>query len=170
MKKLKIAVSVLAFGVASSVGAAEDGLVAHFTFDDAANFMFDRVQGKAIGTVYSTNHSKPEDVAAPTVCEAPHVRGLQVAGGWWQNNYLIVDGASFGSAQGIPCGNQAVTYSLWIKPAKGWQSGSSLGVGSLCKLLRHGRDGYEWWEINNTESCSSRRRRTICRRLPLAWA
>ena len=151
MKKLKIAVSVLALGAASSVGAAEEGLVAHFTFDDAANFMYDRVQGKAIGTVFDTSFMGATP-ASPTACEAPHVRGLQVAGGWWQNNYLVVDGASFGSAQGIPCGNQAVTYSLWVKPAKGWQSGSGLGLGSLCKLLRRGKDGYEWWQHYNTES------------------
>ncbi|MGN0833723.1 MAG: LamG domain-containing protein [Kiritimatiellia bacterium] len=151
MKRLKIVVSVLALGAASSIGAAENGLVAHFTFDDAANFMYDRIQRKAIGTVYDTGVLSVTP-ASPTACAAPHVRGFQVAGGWWQNNYLVVDGASFGSAQGIPYGNQAVTYSLWIKPAQGWQSSSSLGLGSNCKLLRRGQDGYEWWQINNSES------------------
>lgn len=92
------------------------------------------------------------EAADPTACAAPHVRGLQVAGAWWQNNYMVVPGESFGSAQGIPCQNEAVTYSLWVNPATGWQSGSTYGLGVLCRLLRHCNDGYEWWEMNNSES------------------
>lgn len=127
------------------------GLVARFTFDDASNFGYDSVQKKTIGTVYSTSIMNVE-AADPTACEAPHVRGLQVAGGWWQNNYMVVPGEAFGSAQGIPCGNQAVTYSLWVNPATGWQADSSLGLGTFCNLLRHCKNGREWYDQNNSAS------------------
>ena len=130
--------------------AGEAGLVAHLTLDDAAAFGYDRVQGKSIGTVYDTSIMDVA-TAAPTACSAPWVKGLQVASGWWQNNYLVVDGASFGSAQGIPYGDQAVTYSLWIKPATKWQTSGDRGLGIQCRLLRHGADGYEWWTIYNSE-------------------
>lgn len=130
--------------------AGEAGLVTHLTLDDAADFGYDRVQGKSIGTVYDTSIMDVA-TAAPTACAAPWVKGLQVAGGWFENNYLVVDGASFGSAQGIPYGDQAVTYSLWIKPATKWQTSGDQGLGTRCKLLRHGADGYEWWTIYNSE-------------------
>ncbi len=132
----------------------ENGLVAHFTFDDASRFGFDSVRQAEIGTVYNTSIMSAA-VAEPTSCEAPVVSGMATATGWWQNNYMEVPGASFGSAQGIPYGNQPVTYSLWIKPTPSWQTSSSIGVGDTCCLLRHGSPGYEWYgDVSNGEPLS----------------
>ena len=134
--------------------APDQGLVAHFTFDDAARFGFDSVRQAEIGTVYNTSIMSAA-VADPTSCEAPVVSGMATATGWWQNNYMEVPGESFGSAQGIPYGNQPVTYSLWIKPTPSWQTSSSLGVGDTCCLLRHGSPGYEWYgDVSNGEPLS----------------
>ena len=124
--------------------ASDRGLVAHFTFDDASRFGFDSVRQAEIGTVYNTSIMSAA-TAAPTSCEAPIMRGMAIATGWWQNNYMQVPGELFGSTYGIPYGNQAVTYSLWIKPSPGWQTSGSLGVGVTCCLLRHGSPGYEWY-------------------------
>lgn len=144
--------AVLSAGLAMGVSAAENGLVAHFTFDDPANFGYDKVQKTVIGTIYKTNHSSAEDVADPTSCDAPFVKGMKMAGGWWQNNYMSVPGSSFGSAQGIPYGNAAVTYSLWIKPMTTWHSGSVRGEGTSCYLLRHSTVGHEWYKNYDHEN------------------
>ena len=128
--------------------ASDRGLVAHFTFDDAARFGFDSVRQAEIGTIVNFNAwpSSASDVAAPTSCEGPVVNGMQTATGWWQGNYMQVPGASFGSANGIPCGNQAVTYSLWIKPYNAtWQdNANAIGMGAQCRLLHHGNGSCDW--------------------------
>ena len=141
-----ILIAALATGFALSSSASEDGLVAHFTFDDAEHWGYDSVRQAEIGTVSNTvvsGYSEP--LASPSSCEAPVVRGMQFASGWWQNNYMEVPGALFGSAHGIPYGSQAVTYSLWIKPSPGWQTWNTQGIGTLSYLLRHGSPGYEWY-------------------------
>ena len=124
--------------------AAEEGLVAHFTFDDATQFGYDRIQKSAIGTIYNTSHDSTVTPAAPTSCDAPIVRGMKISTGWWHNTYMKVPGTSFGSAQGIPSGSSPVTYSLWVNPATKWQSGGSLGLGTQCILLRRANDYGEW--------------------------
>ncbi len=145
-KTTKTLAVTLAIGMAMHTAASEQGLVAHFTFDDAAHWGFDSVRQAEIGTVYSTVVSGfSEPVGYPTSCAAPIVRGLATATGWWQNNYMEVPGASFGSAYGIPYGSQAVTYSLWIKPSPGWQTWDSYGIGTLSFVLRHGSPTYEWY-------------------------
>ena len=144
--KTTMTLAALAAGFALTTAASEQGLVAHFTFDDAAHWGFDSVRQAEIGTVYDNvvpGFSEP--VASASSCAAPIVKGFQTAGGWWQNNYMEVPGASFGSAYGIPYGAQAVTYSLWIKPLPGWQTWSSYGTGTLSFVLRHGSPGYEWY-------------------------
>lgn len=129
--------------------AAEDGLVAHFTFDDATQFGYDSVQKKVIGEIVSANYSDPASISAPVSCEAPFVRGMQIKDtAWYQTSCMSVPGTSFGSAQGIPYNGQDVTYSLWIKPATKWQTGSALGLGTICFLLRHAPLGKEWWGDN----------------------
>jgi len=142
MKKLMVIAS--AIGIASQVFAAEQGLVAHFTFDDATKFGYDNVQKKVIGVITSDSVLSAA-TAEPTSCDAPIVKGMQIATGWWQNNYMTVSGSDFGAAQGIPYGNQDVTYSLWIKPKPGWQDGSSLAMGTQCRLLRRAEEVHEWW-------------------------
>ena len=127
--------------------AAEEGLVAHFTFDDATQFGYDRIQKSAIGTIYNTSHDSTVTPAAPTSCDAPIVRGMKISTGWWHNTYMKVPGTSFGSAQGIPSGSSPVTYSLWVNPATKWQSGGSLGLGTQCILLRRANDYGEWSEV-----------------------
>ncbi len=140
--------AALAAGFALTSAASDQGLVAHFTFDDAAHFGFDSVQQAEIGTIVNMNAwpDSASDVVAPTSCEAPIVRGLQTATGWWQGNYMQVSGSSFGSAHGIPYGNQPVTYSLWIKPYNAaWQNNSSgIGMGAECRLLHHGGNSCDW--------------------------
>ena len=140
MKKLMVVVSAIALGTASSVHAAENGLVAHFTFDDATKFGYDSVQKKTIGTVYNSSFWGSSAVG-PKECDAPHVRGLKVADGWWQNNTMVVPDWAFGSAQGIPYGTADITYSLWINPTSGWQTDSHLGMGTAGHVLIHGFHG-----------------------------
>lgn len=137
-------VAALALCAALRLAAADEGLVTHITFDDATRFGYDNVQETEIGTIVNTSIMGVEP-AGPTSCAAPVVRGLQVVDGFWKNNYLSVPGASFGSAQGIPFGNQAVTYSLWIRPSAVWQTSSDIGTGTQCCLLRHAAAGHEWY-------------------------
>ena len=147
MKTVNAAVAAIAVAIyipASSM-AMERGLVAHFTFDDAAQFGYDKVQKSVIGTIASTNYHDPASVVEPASCDAPIVRGMNFSAGWYQSTAMTVPGDSFGSASGIPYGNQDVTYSVWIKPSTRWQDGSTLGMGSKCFLLRHGNPSHEWW-------------------------
>ena len=103
MKKLMVVVSAIALGTASSVHAAENGLVAHFTFDDATKFGYDSVQKKVIGEILSANYNDPSKTSAPVSCEAPFVRGMQIKDtAWYQTSCMSVPGTSFGAAQGIP--------------------------------------------------------------------
>ncbi|HRU18909.1 MAG TPA: LamG domain-containing protein [Kiritimatiellia bacterium] len=142
--------TALSVGLFMDAAAAENGLVAHFTFDNPTQFGYDNVQQAVIGTITSDSISGATP-ADPTSCDAPIVRGMQIATGWWQNNYMTVPGASFGSAQGIPYGNQAVTYSLWIKPSPNWQTSGTLGMGTGCYLLRHCTAGHEWYKTYDHE-------------------
>ncbi len=152
-KSFLIHATALAIGLALVSSASEEGLVAHFTFDNAARFGYDSVRQAEIGTIHSfTNYNSASAAAAPVSCEAPVGQGMQTAGGWWWNSYMQVPGSSFGSAQGIPCGNQAVTYTLWVKPARGWQTSSNLGVGTSCLLLRHAASGHEWYQSYDHEN------------------
>lgn len=131
--------------LALSHPSTQRGLVAHFTFDDPAQFGYDSVQQASIGTIVN-NAIMNVEPANPISCEAIVRKGLQVANGWWQNNYMTVPGTSFGSAQGIPYNDQAVTYSVWFKPATAWQDANrAYGMGTACNFLRHAANGHEWY-------------------------
>jgi len=153
MKAIKAAaiVPTIVVGIVARVVAAESGLVAHFTVDDATQFGYDKIQDAVIGTISVTNYSSPASSAMPTSCDAPMVRGMIFPTGWFQSCAMTVPGASFGSSKGIPYGNQDVTYSLWIKPSPQWQSSSTLGMGSKCYLLRHGAPDHEWYQAYDHE-------------------
>ena len=140
---ITLATSCLAFATL----AAENGLVAHFTFDDATQFGYDSVQKKVIGEITNDGYDATK-IAAPTSCEAPIVRGLKTAQGWGASNYMTVPGTSFGSAQGIPYGDQAFTWSLWICPATTWAAGTGLGTAGIY-LLRHAVNGHEWYDAED---------------------
>ena len=127
--------------------AAEEGLVAHFTFDDATQFGYDSVQKKVIGEITNDGYD-PKNHANPTACEAPIVRGMKTAQGWGASNYMTVPGTSFGSEQGIPYGNQDVTYTFWICPKANWGAGDGLGSQGIY-LLRHATNGHEWWDAED---------------------
>lgn len=138
-------VPAIVVGIVARVVAAESGLVAHFTFDDATQFGYDKIQDAVIGTISVTNYSNPASSAMPASCDAPIVRGMGFPTGWFQSCAMTVPGASFGSSKGIPYGNQDVTYSMWIKPSPQWQDSGTLGMGTKCYLLRHGAPDHEWW-------------------------
>lgn len=107
LKAIKAAaiVPTIVVGIVARVVAAESGLVAHFTFDDATQFGYDKIQDAVIGTISVTNYSSPASSAMPTSCDAPMVRGMIFPTGWFQSCAMTVPGASFGSSKGIPYGN-----------------------------------------------------------------
>lgn len=151
MKKLMVVVSAIALGTASSVHAAENGLVAHFTFDDddAAKFsdstkpnVYDSIQKKKIGTIYNSSFwGVRQD--PPTLCDgAPHVRGLKFTDVFAANNMMVVAKGDFGSAQHIPYGTADITYSIWINPKTGWQTSQYIGMGTAGHVLIHGLHGF----------------------------
>ena len=129
--------AALVAGLAFPSVASEQGLVAHFTFDNAAHFGYDSVRQAEIGNV----EKQLSAASDPASCDGAIIGGMAFQPAWYNNNYMLVPGADFSSSQGIPCGNQAVSYSIWINPAQSWGDAS---LGTMCTLLRRGYNGSEW--------------------------
>lgn len=125
-------------GTLAAKRPAAPGLVGHWSFDDWNDV------GKDYG-IYGLNGATGAvayancPISGFTSIEGVRGKGLQFEDNtWFINDYFQVAGAT--AANGMPCGDQPVTYSLWVKPATSFDGQVHMGTGPVF-LLRRGAWG-----------------------------
>ena len=117
-----------------------EGLVAYWSFDD-----FDEV-GRDCGPSGVFGGETGVTDGGGTFGSVAGVLGNALnftSGTWYRNYYLRIPDEAVTAANGIPCGNAPVTFSLWMRPVRG-SGGEYYGVGcgsGPVNVLRRGKDG-----------------------------